>query len=130
MDKRGKASGELFLDDGDSLQTYQLGAFTHVKFHAVDGYKKKRTRKLGRFRASIVHYGYNVPQTISDIEILGLEDVDAISNVTYNDKEAQFSVDAKLQVQGGSQEHISPLNYAVSNTSVSKPLVSQVPVSR
>jgi hypothetical protein len=40
LDKSGGASGEIFVDDGDSLDTYSAGHFTHVRF----GFRKRRFR--------------------------------------------------------------------------------------
>jgi hypothetical protein len=88
LDKSGSASGELFVDDGDSLQTYEAKAFTKVKF----GFKK------GRFRSVVEHCGYNVTQPVSDVEIYGLDNVASISNVTRDGKPVKFVVDTKLQV--------------------------------
>ena len=58
MDKFGRAAGEVFVDDGDSLKTYERGMFTNVRFVAAGASKKKKT--MGRFRSNVVRNRYQV----------------------------------------------------------------------
>jgi hypothetical protein len=110
LDKSGSASGELFVDDGDSLQTYEAKAFTKVKF----GFKK------GRFRSVIEHCGYNVTQPVSDAEIYGLDNVASISNVTFDGKPVKFVVDTKLQVTNLFPIHLTHFSTKMNNKKLKK----------
>ncbi len=58
LDKFGRASGEMFIDDGDSLQTYERGMFTNVKFVATGTSEKKK--RIGGLRSSVIRNGYQV----------------------------------------------------------------------
>ena len=78
----------MFVDDGDSLQTYESESFSKIKFV----FDKRR------FQSVVEHCGYNVTQPVSDVEIFGLENVDAVTNVTCDGKPVKFVIDSKIKV--------------------------------
>ena len=82
------AKGELFVDDGDSLNTYKDGRFTHVRFV----FKKSELKSI------VEHSGFVIVELVGKIEIFGLNDLDEITSVTCNDQQAQFSKDPDAKV--------------------------------
>ncbi|GFY49527.1 lysosomal alpha-glucosidase [Trichonephila inaurata madagascariensis] len=62
LDENSQAKGELYWDDGDSLDTYVKGNYTLIRFN-VD----KNT-----FTSTIVNKGYDGPMDIAETQIAGL----------------------------------------------------------
>ncbi|GFV13579.1 lysosomal alpha-glucosidase [Trichonephila clavipes] len=62
LDENAQAKGELYWDDGDSLDTYVKGNYTLIRFN-VD----KNT-----FTSTIVNKGYDGPMDVAETQIAGL----------------------------------------------------------
>lgn len=60
----GNASGELYWDEGDGLNTHELGLYNHYRFEVGDSNTK----------LSIIstHLGFNTTQTFAQITVLGV----------------------------------------------------------
>ena len=89
LDDDQRASGELYVDDGDSLNTYDDGRFTHVVFDF----------KHGRLNSHVRHAGFDVGQNVATVEIFGLKNVDDVKGVDCNGKPAKFVKDQTVQVK-------------------------------
>ena len=81
-------AGELFWDDGDSIDSYEKGAFNHVVFSLAKN----------KLASRIVHNGYKAePMTLGSVVFHGVSE--KTSRVAVNGKAAKFSYDAKLKVR-------------------------------
>ncbi|GIY30637.1 lysosomal alpha-glucosidase [Caerostris darwini] len=63
LDEDLQANGELFWDDGDSLDTYEKGNYTLVRFNAT-----KNT-----FMSTVVHNGHDGSMDLSMMQISGID---------------------------------------------------------
>ena len=88
VDKLQAAKGEIYWDDGDSLDTYNKGAFTHVLFEATKGNLRSIVKKNSSKIAM---------PNLDKISIFGL-DVSAVKTVVLNGKSAKFNFEAKNKV--------------------------------
>ena len=85
-----EAKGELYLDDGEDIDSYATNRFTHVKFSG----KESDTTKDGNLRSVVrVRGGINLNQNtiLEDIHIFGIKNVTSIKTVTINGKTISFS---------------------------------------
>ncbi len=87
MDRDQSAVGELYWDDGDSLETYESGAFTHLRFHA----------KKNVLLSSVLEHKSLLPlPNLQEVSIIGL-DCDSIKSVTVNgNKVSSFTFHSQL----------------------------------
>ncbi|CAK1550934.1 unnamed protein product [Leptosia nina] len=83
-DTVGVASGELYWDDGDSLNSYEEKKYTHIVFKV----------KENELTSSIQWWGYGVP-SINKIKVFAQN---PIKTVTVNNAAATFSYDQKTRV--------------------------------
>ncbi len=92
LDENSESSGELYWDDGDSLNTYDkdVEAFTHVKFEATSGLVKSRVIK----QASRIP----LPE-MRQLTVSGLHSTSAVKTVMLNGKKTtKFSFNAESKV--------------------------------
>ena len=82
------ASGEIYWDDGDSLETYENGAFSHIKLHYNSSV----------FTTETVRNKSLIPvPPIKSVKVTGLEK--DVQSITVNGKKMQeFNYDAELQI--------------------------------
>ncbi|CAH0546035.1 unnamed protein product [Brassicogethes aeneus] len=80
-DSTGMAQGELYWDDGDTLNTYKEKRYSLLKFAMED--------KVLRIQND--HYREEYPPNLGSITILGLEK--PVSHVTINEKAHHFQFD-------------------------------------
>nr|CAD7427818.1 unnamed protein product [Timema monikensis] len=85
-DESGSASGELYWDDGDTLGTYEAGAYTLVSFSLQSSQLTGTPRKTG-------YIGENM--NLATITVLG---VSSASSVTANGGSATFTYDGTNKV--------------------------------
>ncbi|XP_041987755.1 uncharacterized protein LOC121739381 [Aricia agestis] len=78
------ATGELYWDDGDSINSYEEKKYSHIEFEVVDN----------ELRSTVKWWGYGVP-SIDTITVLGLPKV---KSVTVNGEAANFTYGAKTQI--------------------------------
>lgn len=86
-DSNGKAYGELYWDDGDSLNSYEEKKYSHIEF-----YKQSTS-----VNSAVQWWGYGVP-TVNNITIYSIEH--PVKTVELNDQPCkkplcEFSYDAK-----------------------------------
>ena len=81
------ASGELFWDDGDSLNTYHRKAYSHVLFHAGNS----RLKAIMKRNSSLLP----LPR-IQNVSVIGLNL--NVTQVELGQKSIPFDYDAKLNV--------------------------------
>ncbi|GIY46213.1 lysosomal alpha-glucosidase [Caerostris extrusa] len=63
LDEDLQANGELFWDDGDSLDTYEKGNYTLVRFSATKN----------AFMSTVVHNAYDGPMDLGMVQISGID---------------------------------------------------------
>lgn len=90
------ASGQLFLDDGVSLRTYETGNYSLVTYTATataDG-------SSGTLRAATAPAAYQPPAsaTVGLIRVLGIKSFASSGSVTINGANASFSFDPSIGV--------------------------------
>ncbi|KAK3891879.1 hypothetical protein Pcinc_004239 [Petrolisthes cinctipes] len=85
-DARGRAAGELYWDDGDSLDTVESKMFTRVEF--ISG--------PGIIRVNCSMTGYTAPVTLSYVYVLNV--ASNVTEVTIKGKPAHFEYDATNKV--------------------------------
>ncbi|GLH03610.1 uncharacterized protein GBIM_09481 [Gryllus bimaculatus] len=61
-DEDGKATGSLYWDDGDSVNTYEDKKYSHVTF----------TLNESRLRGTVVWWGYDAPLMLGKVHVLGI----------------------------------------------------------
>ncbi len=98
LDASGNADGELYWDDGVSLDAYDKGAYDHINFACSD--------KTLISRVDVA--GYKKEITLGWIGIFGLKD--NVKSVKFNGKAVKFQYDAKLQVRNFFSAVFSSLN--------------------
>ena len=64
LDKSGKASGELYLDDGESLDAISGGHFTYIS------YQVSSSNANGKMTASVGSIGFNPANSLVNIYIV------------------------------------------------------------
>nr|WCZ58469.1 lysosomal alpha-glucosidase [Andalucia godoyi] len=92
LDASGNADGELYVDDGDSLQTLQNGKYTHVAFQSTS------SASSGTFSASIDKQGFDVSSLfIQSVTFLGAACPSGSPKAVVNGKSvaATYSADVK-----------------------------------
>lgn len=82
-----RASGELFWDDGDSLDTYTLGHYTHLIFNCNSTHLKSEPLE----NSSLLSIN-----KLNSITIIGLEHIGKVSTVSINGKSIEFDIKDKL----------------------------------
>ncbi|XP_045766526.1 uncharacterized protein LOC123868162 [Maniola jurtina] len=85
-DSNGQAKGELYWDDGDSINTYEEKKYSLIEFSVKDN----------RLTSAIQWWGYGVP-SLSAIRILGLN---AIQTVTVNGVSTNYTYDENKVLTG------------------------------
>ncbi|GAB6021373.1 hypothetical protein CHUAL_003981 [Chamberlinius hualienensis] len=88
LDEKQEALGELFWDDGDSIDTLGNGHYSLLNF----------TVKQNYLRSQVLHY-YNVPDTdfvLKDVTVMGMTQK-PIKIVVNNAPVSNFNYDANLQ---------------------------------
>ena len=77
LNETGRASGDLYWDDGDSIDTYEQSLYNRVQFEAA----------ANTVRSNVLFWNYKNPKesgdTLGDVTILGVKGQDVIA-VTVN----------------------------------------------
>lgn len=92
LDPYGRADGELFWDDGDSINSYQKSKFTHVKFFCDEA--------AGVFSSELQHTGYmpkGSEMRVSELTIVGVKR--KVTEVTVDGVKRDFEYDDKVKVR-------------------------------
>ncbi|CAH2091479.1 unnamed protein product [Euphydryas editha] len=84
-DAAGGAEGELYWDDGDSINSYEEKKYSLIRFNT----------KNNELSSQVVWWGYGVP-SVNSISILG--QTKPIKSVTINNVQTEFKYDTKIQV--------------------------------
>jgi len=109
LDENRGARGDLFWDDGESLQTWEDGIYTYISFLASE------TSTLGSFNSTIGYNGYGGSSSLvlNSVRVLGVGI--AVKQVNVNGKNVPFSFSASSAMLF--VDHInSPLVSALSLT--------------
>ena len=89
LDSNGKSSGELYWDDGDSVDTYEAGTFNHITFGCSGASK---------LRSVVEHRGYRAENmTLDFISVFGLGT--KVTSVTLDGRGVKFFYDEKIQAR-------------------------------
>ncbi|GFQ88016.1 lysosomal alpha-glucosidase [Trichonephila clavata] len=78
LDENQKAIGELYWDDGDSLDTYENGVYNEIIFSV----------KNDRFNSTVNKKGYDTTMNLNEIKVYGL--FKGPDSVTINGKSGSF----------------------------------------
>jgi hypothetical protein len=89
LDVQGRSNGELYWDDGDSLDTYKDQIFTHLIFGC---YKNKLKSMVVRNSSKL-----RLPK-LENITVVGLE-LDVVKTVKLNGTSIEFSFNNHLKVK-------------------------------
>eukprot|EP01117_Protostelium_nocturnum_P008400 TRINITY_DN29_c2_g1_i2.p1 TRINITY_DN29_c2_g1~~TRINITY_DN29_c2_g1_i2.p1 ORF type:complete len:707 (+),score=283.88 TRINITY_DN29_c2_g1_i2:811-2931(+) len=84
LDFNGTASGSLYLDDGKSINVGS--SYSYIKFQV------KGTNSTGILTSNVINSGYNGPNSLQKVNILGV--VSRPSSVRYNGNPVQFVYDS------------------------------------
>ena len=88
LDSEGASSGELYWDDGDSIDSYESGAFNHITF---------RCSGASKLRSVVEHRGYDAENmTLDMVSVFGVQT--RVSSVAVNGRDVKFFYDEKIQV--------------------------------
>ncbi len=91
LDLEGRAVGELYWDDGDGLDTYERGLYTHVLFACEDGVLKSYVEK-NSFTSEEMRLGL--------IRIMGV--TAPPSAVLINGAQIEYTYDSQRQASSSS----------------------------
>ena len=90
MDSRGHSFGDLFWDDGDSIDSYESGAYNYVEFNCEGG----------KFESNPKHVGFAAEDGQMKLGYIGIFGVAKnCSSVTLNGKPVKFYYDEQDQVK-------------------------------
>ncbi|GFY57694.1 lysosomal alpha-glucosidase [Trichonephila inaurata madagascariensis] len=78
LNENQEATGELYWDDGDSLDTYENGVYNEIIFSV----------KNDRFNSTVNKKGYDTTMSLNEIKVYGL--LKGPSSVTVNGKSGSF----------------------------------------
>lgn len=101
--EKGRASGEFYWDDGDSLGTVKHQEYTYIQFISGPGILNVNVNRTTA--------GYTEPISLGYMYILGLSD--SVSEVTVDGSKASFEYDPEnqfLTVDGFSQSLLKSFN--------------------
>nr|XP_026489225.1 lysosomal alpha-glucosidase-like isoform X3 [Vanessa tameamea] len=84
-DADGRAAGELYWDDGDSINTYEEKKYSHIEFSFQNN----------ELNSTVQWWGYGVP-SVNSISVLG--QTKSIKSVTINNVQTEFTYDTKIHV--------------------------------
>ena len=90
LDSRGDSSGELYWDDGDSVDAYEAGAFNHVTFGCSGASKLTSVVERNGYRAENM--------TLDFVSVFGLGTKP--TSVTLDGREVKFFYSEKIQASG------------------------------
>ena len=89
LDSEGASSGELYWDDGDSIDSYESGAFNHITF---------RCSGASKLRSVVEHRGYDAENmTLDMVSVFGVQT--RVSSVAVNGRDVKFFYDEKIQAR-------------------------------
>jgi len=71
LDDKQKAEGEMFWDDGDSLDTYENGFYNQMKFKA----------NKGKLTSSVVKSGYATTMPLRSVNLIGFDHLPTVVSV-------------------------------------------------
>lgn len=107
-----QAKGELYFDDGESLNSYDRDLYIRVKFTAsAGGGSLPGAGSPGHLRSTVTHAGAGlVPPKLEHVGLHGIPDLGKVKKVTINAAEVKFYVDLKLgvSIRKGSQFEAVP----------------------
>uniref|UniRef100_A0A1B6D5E9 P-type domain-containing protein n=1 Tax=Clastoptera arizonana TaxID=38151 RepID=A0A1B6D5E9_9HEMI len=78
LDNKGNAAGELFWDDGDSLDVLKKMTYNLITFSASSS----------KLSSKVQHWGYNTTMTLGSIKVLGVEST--VQKVILNGNSVTF----------------------------------------
>ena len=89
LDSNGKSSGELYWDDGDSVDTYEAGTFNHITFGCSGASKLRSVVERRGYRAENM--------TLDFISVFGLGT--KVTSVTLDGRGVKFFYDENIQAR-------------------------------
>ncbi|GFV46113.1 lysosomal alpha-glucosidase [Trichonephila clavipes] len=86
LNENQEATGELYWDDGDSLDTYENGVYNEITFSV----------KNDRFNSTVNKKGYDTTMNLNEIKVYGL--LKGPASVTVNGKSGSFEYQKPILV--------------------------------
>ena len=96
LDENSQAHGELFWDDGDSLETYEKGRFTHVIFNCQNN----------QLITNVTKNDSDLPMPITRaVTVSGLA-AENVGKVLINGNDVKFNFNRDHQVSANARQNV------------------------